>query len=622
MPGGLAPLVVAASVVLVLVVSQISSLDAASSLLQFAGYYRRPVGVRPVPVMSARDLALLQRSYMAYKTAIENARATEAEIRRLMTSYKKFHRTRIDQDDSPLQVYQQRITPVRIRYVRQLVRPAAAVDRIAAQAWEESHALLKKLHAEIEEEQDKLANMNKQTQNLAEQHEEIRQSLSNLLFSSRSTAQQMENLRDIYAKQVSKVQGELRDAEQERQKAVEAARKRSDVAWGVKARLTDQLARAIASSNHYDLEVEQAKAYKSLMRSQAGRAAGEAQKAKKQLEAARESAAKAREEEDEAVAHRRVDEVKAKAIQRATWRRDVAGESLARAKAKLMETSMSAKVQVAMADEAKEDAKKAAEEAERAKQAYQDRRAALVHKEEEIIDAKLYAQEAAAEEELYGRKLAEAQADLERVMMAREEAVNASRGGQEAVGMAAQETSLAMAQAEWKAKALEAEISALEKEVEESRAEMQKSAAKAHGAEEESAEMQKRKEDLLEQKIFSNASAAAAVNELSLEEEKSLALLQRAERVEEEAAGKKGSAEALLKTVDGLAGLARHAAAAAQPPMAFVAPPVAQASGKQTIDIHVIPHAPVLGPMGEEGMFAFDSTDNGSKKLRKAGLNV
>eukprot|EP00960_Hanusia_phi_P074376 768225-Hanusia_phi.AAC.3 len=589
-------IVVAASTVLVLIASHTSSLGASSSLLQYAGYYIPHRSVSRIPALSTRDLALLQRSYRAYKAAIANARATEAEIRTLISSYKKFHKRAIQHVDKPLRVYQQTITPVyqqTITPIRIHYLPQPTADRITAQAWEDSHALLKKLHAEIAEEQAKLASMSKADEDIVEQHDDVKQSLANLLFSSRSTADEMENLRNFYGQKVMKVQGELRDVEKEQQKAVEVARKRSDVAWRAKARLVDELARAIATSGYYDDEVERAKTYRDLLRDQAGQAVGDAAKAKVQLEAASEAATKAHEDAEEAIARRRVDEVKAKVIKQATWRRNAAGEELARAKAKLMETSMSAKVQVAVAEEEKEDAKRAAEEAEEARNAYQDRKAALLHKQEDIVDAKLSAQEAAAEDELYSRKIGEAQADLERVMLAREEAVNASRGAQEAVGMAAQEASLAVAQAEWKAKALEAELNALEKVVEEDREEVQTSAAKARGAEEVSAAAQKRKEELLEQRVFSNASAAAAANELSLEEERSIALLERAKRVEDEAMGKKSSAETLLKTVDGLAGLARQAAATGPQPMTFVAAAAAPATGKQTIDIHVIPHAPV-----------------------------
>lgn len=43
---------------------------------------------------------------------------------------------------------------------------------------------------------------------------------------------------------------------------------------------------------------------------------------------------------------------------------------------------------------------------------------------------------------------------------------------------------------------------------------------------------------------------------------------------------------------------------------------------KQTIDIHVIPHSPVAGPPGEEGMSTFDPTDKGTVMLKHSGINV
>ena len=141
--------------------------------------------------------------------------------------------------------------------------------------------------------------------------------------------------------------------------------------------------------------------------------------------------------------------------------------------------------------------------------------------------------------------------------------------------------------------------------------------------------------------VQSKAAAAGANNELSLAQERAAMVEDKAAMAQEEADEKKAKAEELLKTVDGLAGLAREAAAAAaaerakamaarndelakhyQAFMDAQQNALANNGQKQTIDIHVIPHSPVAGPPGEEGMTTFDATDKGTQALKHSGIKV
>ena len=72
-----------------------------------------------------------------------------------------------------------------------------------------------------------------------------------------------------------------------------------------------------------------------------------------------------------------------------------------------------------------------------------------------------------------------------------------------------------------------------------------------------------RQEKMLETTLQSKALVGNANNELTLAQERSSLVEEKAAEAQEEADEKKAKAEELLKTVDGLAGLAREAAAAA-----------------------------------------------------------
>ena len=138
--------------------------------------------------------------------------------------------------------------------------------------------------------------------------------------------------------------------------------------------------------------------------------------------------------------------------------------------------------------------------------------------------------------------------------------------------------------------------------------------------------------------VQSKAAAAGANNELSLAQERAAMVEDKAAMAQEEADEKKAKAEELLKTVDGLAGLAREAAAAAAAErakaiaarndelakhyQAWQQASLANNGQKQSIDIHVIPHSPVAGPPGEEGMTTFDATDKGTQALKHSGIKV
>jgi len=216
--------------------------------------------------------------------------------------------------------------------------------------------------------------------------------------------------------------------------------------------------------------------------------------------------------------------------------------------------------------------------------------------------------------------------------------VAAAKDAVAAVEAAEAQTALAKTQEKITETTATQQKSAIELAVDRVRREAKKQAQRVHTKIIKNDELAAKQEQAMEAALISKASVGDATNALNLANERATIVEDKAAQAQEEADEKKAKAEELLKTVDGLAGLAREAAAAAaaerakavaaqtaaiqQSYQAAYANSLKNDGKKQTIDIHVIPHSPVMGPPGEEGMATFEPNDAASIKLKKSGLNV
>jgi len=508
----------------------------------------------------------------------------------------------------------------------------------SASAWAAREKLLNRLHYEIVKEQSKLATDHAQEKNLLQKHQLMRGTVDTLLRSSAATAKEIQFLRDRYAEQIAGLQAQLVEAQEARQEQHDEWLKKSNFDWERESDLKAKVSSAIATSDYYKDKAHQAKSDQEIYRDRALRTASDASSAKLHYTSALHAALLAHEKELEAIAAKNVAALKEAAIDDAMRGKDASAEELAKAKAKLMEAATEAKVQTGIADAAKDAAMKATAEAKDARSKYHTSEDDLVRWQNKILRAKTGADVASVKAKLFTEKTDEAQGELEEDEAAKEDAVNAAKDAVAAVEAAEAQTALAKTQEKITETTATQQKSAIELAVERVRREAKKQAERVHTKLIHNDELAADHEAALEAAIKSKAAAAGANNELSLAQERAAMVEDKAAMAQEEADEKKAKAEELLKTVDGLAGLAREAAAAAAAErakaiaarndelakhyQAWQQASLANNGQKQSIDIHVIPHSPVAGPPGEEGMTTFDATDKGTQALKHSGIKV
>ncbi len=297
--------------------------------------------------------------------------------------------------------------------------------------------------------------------------------------------------------------------------------------------------------------------------------------------------------------------MKAAAIDEAMRQKDMSAEELAKAKAKLMEAATEAKVQTGIADAAKDAAMKAQAQAKDAKSKYQTAEDDLVRWQNKILSAKTGADTATVKAKLYEEKTDEAQGELDDDVAQKDDAVAAAKDAVAAVEAAEAQTALAKTQEKITETTATQQKSAIELAVDRVRREAKKQAQRVHTKIIKNDELAAKQEQAMEAALISKASVGDATNALNLANERATIVEDKAAQAQEEADEKKAKAEELLKTVDGLAGLAREAAAAAaaerakavaaqtaaiqQSYQAAYANSLKNDGKKQTIDIHVIP---------------------------------
>ena len=156
-----------------------------------------------------------------------------------------------------------------------------------------------------------------------------------------------------------------------------------------------------------------------------------------------------------------------------------------------------------------------------------------------------------------------AQGELDDDVTQKEDAVAAAKDAVAAVEAAEGQTALAKTQAKITETTATQQKSAIELAVERVRREAKQQADRVQTKIIKNDHLTDRQEKMLETTLQSKALVGNANNELTLAEERASLVEEKAAQAQEEADEKKAKAEELLKTVDGLAGLAREAAAAA-----------------------------------------------------------
>jgi len=596
----------------------------------------------PVYPHSPDTQAALMKRYQDYTSAIASAQASEAKMREVVDHYRTLYDSSYKRGFQHGQNYQDSVTPPSSYYV--LPQAAEGLGK-SADAWKAREKLLTRLHYEIVKEQSKLATQHAQEKNLLQKHQLMRGTVDTLLRSSAATAKEIQFLRDRYAEQIAGLQAQLTEAQEARQDQHVEWLKKSQFDWERASGLKAKVAAAIATSDYYKDKAHQAKSDQEIYRDRALRTASDAKVAKLTYTGSLKAAIQAHEKELEAIAGKNVAALKEAAIDEAMRQKDMSAEELAKAKAKLMEAATEAKVQTGIADAAKDAAMKAQAQAKDARSKYQTSEDDLVRWQNKILAAKTGADTAAVKAKLYEEKTDEAQGELDDDMAQKEYAVAAAKDAVAAVEAAEAQTALAKTQEKITVTTATQQKSAIELAVERVRREAKKQADRVHTKVIKNDDLTDRQEKMLESTLESKASVGDANNELALAEERASLVEEKAAQAQEEADEKKAKAEELLKTVDGLAGLAREAAAAAATERAKALAlrnaevqkhnaaimdswqqtqqaALANNGQKQTIDIHVIPHTPVMGPPGEEGMASFDATDKGTVMLKHSGINV
>jgi len=575
----------------------------------------------------------MQNRYREYSDAIASAQASEARMRQVVDHYKKLYDASYKRGFVHGQKYQNSVTPPTSYYVEGQEGLAKS-----AKAWEAREKLLNRLHYEIVKEQSKLATQHAQEKNLLQKHQLMRGTVDTLLRSSAATAKEIQFLRDRYAEQIGGLEAQLSAAQEARQDQHDEWLKKSNFDWERASDLKAKVAAAIATSDYYKDKAHLAKSDQEIYRDRALRTASDANVAKLGYTNSLKAAIQAHEKELEAIAAKNVAAMKAAAIDEAMRQKDMSAEELAKAKAKLMEAATEAKVQTGIADAAKDAAMKAQAQAKDAKSKYQTAEDDLVRWQNKILSAKTGADTATVKAKLYEEKTDEAQGELDDDVAQKDDAVAAAKDAVAAVEAAEAQTALAKTQEKITETTATQQKSAIELAVDRVRREAKKQAQRVHTKIIKNDELAAKQEQAMEAALISKASVGDATNALNLANERATIVEDKAAQAQEEADEKKAKAEELLKTVDGLAGLAREAAAAAaaerakavaaqtaaiqQSYQAAYANSLKNDGKKQTIDIHVIPHSPVMGPPGEEGMATFEPNDAASIKLKKSGLNV
>ena len=602
----------------------------ASALAGYRGLHS--YGYRPgyYPTSAQEVYGDLAKRYREYSDAIASAQASEARMRQVVQHYRDLYGSAYKRGFEQGQTYQHSVTPPTKFYV---VHQAADTLGKSAEAWKAREKLLNRLHYEIVKEESKLATQRAVEKSLLQKHKLMRGTVDALLRSSAATAKQIQFLRDRYAEHIASLQRRLTRAEDERQDAHEEWLKKHQSDWEHESGLKAKVAAAIATSDYYSDKAGEAKREENTYRERAMHTAGDAAVAKVGYASALKAAIMMHEREQEALAAKNVAALKEAAIDEAMREKDASAELLAKAKSKLMEAATEAKVQTGIADAAKDAAMRASAEALDAKSKYKTAEEDLHRWQNKILAAKTGADTAAVKAKLYEEQTDAAKGELDEDIAAKDDAAEQAEEAVKAVEEAETQTALAKTQQKITESTAQQQKSDVELAVERVRREAKHVGDRVHSKVHETDELAKGHAKALEAAVRSQAVVGDANNALSLAEEKAALVEDKAKAAQEEADEKKAKAEELLKSVDEMAALAKEAAAAAaaqrQPVLGgyvasypIGAPSAAPGSGKQTIDIHVIPHSPVMGPPGEQGMTTIDPTDEGTVRLKKAGINT